>query len=106
LKWLWFWHKMKHMENKGSRRKFLQDAMSVSAGTAASVFYATLLKCTQAAASDEAIRTLTQEQKEFLDKMAATTEELDPRALWAILKDGGDGDKYGGPMEEFSAKKK
>lgn len=93
------------MSKKDSRRDFLQKLMSAGTTVAASGFYSTLLNSTKAVASDDKNQAANLAHKEFLDKMSAASEEIDPRALWAF-KDGGDGDKYGGPMEEPDAKKK
>jgi hypothetical protein len=92
------------MAKESSRRKFLRDSLAAGTGVAATGFYTTLLGATQAVADDGANIAMNQEQKEFLERLAGSTQDLDPRALWAYKS--GDGDKYGGPMEEFSQKKK
>lgn len=82
----------------------MRDSLSAGTGAAATGFYATLLSCTQAVADDSANKALNLEHKKFLNRVMEDSETLDPRALWAFKS--GDGDKYGGFLEEPSAKKK
>lgn len=88
---------------KPTRRKFVQGLASGAAVTASAGFYTTLFTTTKALASAES------EEDLILKKLTEGLQEklapIEKKSLWAGLKFG-DGDKYGGLMEEYYAKKK
>lgn len=88
---------------KPTRRKFVRTLASGAAVTAGAGFYTTLFASTKALASAES------EEDLILKKLTEGLQEklapIEKKSLWAGLKFG-DGDKYGGTMEEMYAKKK
>lgn len=89
---------------KSTRRKALQNLASGAVVSASAGFYSTLLASTKALASADV-----SEEDLILKKLTEGLQEklapIEKKSLWAGLKFG-DGDKYGGPMEEYYAKKK
>ena len=98
----------KRQSKKSSRRDFIQKSVAAGTGLATgSAFYASLLKATTSFAQSEGEQRSQQKNSLFLSNLQDQVDPLNKKALWAgPLKGGGDGDKYGGVMEEPTAKKK
>lgn len=98
------------MDNKkATRRDFVQKSLAAATGIAAtgSTFYLSLLKATTTFAQTENEQNNLQKNSLFLSKLQDEVDPLNKKALWAgPFKGGGEGDKYGGVMEEPHAKKK
>lgn len=90
-----------------SRRDFLQKSIFTGSLLAGAGFYSSLLKATSAFAESTTEQQSQNQHSLFLSKLQDEVDPLNKKALWAgPLKGGGDGDKYGGLMEEQMAKKK
>ena len=93
--------------SSSSRRDFIQKSLLTGGIAAGSGFYSTLLKVTEAFAESATEQQSQNQHSLFLNKLQDEVDPLNRKALWAgPLKGGGDGDKYGGIMEEPMAKKK
>lgn len=98
----------KKRSNQSSRRDFIQKSVAAGTGLATgSAFYVSLLKATTSFAQSTAEEQSQLKNSLFLSNLHDEVDPLNKKALWAgPLKGGGDGDKYGGAMEEPTAKKK
>lgn len=89
---------------KQSRRDFVQKVAAGTTLMAGGSFYTALLAATKAAAQESQQGSDNAALKSLVNNVETRIAPLDQKYL--IAAKIGDGDKYGGPMEEYYQKKK